>query len=233
MPPSLPEPCLCLVTDRKVVDEGTLIERVSEAVAGGVNMVQLREKDLPGQQLLNLALDIKQEIKGRAMLIVNERADVAVAAGADGLQLGEQALPLAAARQIVGPQALIGRSIHSPEGAIKAQAEGADYLVVGPIYATGSHPQTVPAGPQLLKQVAQLPEIRSVSLPLIGIGGITAENLGEVILAGASGVAVITSILASPDPGQQARKLRLATLDVWPGNLPLSRQEAEGGPIRA
>ena len=233
MPPSLPEPCLCLVTDRNLVDEGTLIERIGEAVAGGVNMVQLREKDLPGQQLLKLALDIKQEIKGQAMLIVNERADVAVAARADGLQLGEQALPLAAARQIVGPHALIGRSVHSLEGAIKAQAEDADYLVVGTMYATGSHTQTTPSGPQLLRQVAKLPELQFASLPLIGIGGITAGNLGEVILAGASGVAVITSILASPDSRQQARNLKLAILDAWPDNLPLSEQEAEGGPIRA
>ncbi len=215
MPPSFPEPCLCLVTDRNLCDGGALIERVGEAVAGGVNMVQLREKDLPGRRLLELALNIKREIEGRALLVINERADVAAAAGADGLQLGEQALPVGAARTIVGPRTLIGRSVHSPEGAMEARAEGADYLVVGTIYATGSHSQTLPSGPELLARIARLPEFQSFHPPLLGIGGITAENSGEVIRAGASGIAVITSILASPDPRQEARKLKLALVDAW------------------
>ena len=233
MGPPLPYPCLCLVTDRKVGDERTLVERVGEAVAGGVDMVQLREKDLPGGQLLRLALAVKQTVAGRALLIINERADVAVAALADGIQLGEKALPLAAVSQIVGPQALIGRSVHSREGALKAQAEGAHFLVVGTMYATPSHPQAAPSGPRLLRQIAELPELQSAPLPLIGIGGITADNVGEVMQAGATGVAVTASILASPDPGHQARKLKQAMLDAWPGQLSPSSKAAEGGPIGA
>ena len=229
----LPCPCLCLVTDRKVGDERTLVERVGEAVAGGVDMVQLREKDLPGGQLLRLALAIKQAVAGRALVIINERIDVAVASLADGIQLGERALPLAAARQIVGPQAFIGRSVHSREGALKAQAEGAHFLVVGTMYATRSHPEAAPSGPALLRQIAQLPELHSAPLPLIGIGGITADNLSDVMQAGATGVAVIASILASPDPGQQACKLKLAMLDAWPGQLSPSSKAAEGGTIGA
>ena len=233
MGPPLPYPCLCLVTDRKVGDERTLVERIGEAVAGGVDMVQLREKDLPGGQLLRLALAIKQTVAGRALLIINERIDVAVASLADGIQLGELALPLAAARLLVGSQVLIGRSVHSREGALKAQAEGAHFLVVGTMYATGSHPEAAPSGPGLLRQIAQLPELQSAPLPLIGIGGITADNLGEVMQAGATGVAVIASILASPDPGQQARRLKLAMLDAWPGQLPPPSKAAKGGSIGA
>ena len=229
----LPCPCLCLVTDRKVGDERTLVERVNEAVAGGVDMVQLRERDLPGGQLLRLALAIKQAVAGRALVIINERIDVAVASLADGVQLGEQALPLAAARQIVGPQAFIGRSVHSREGALKAQAEGAHFLVVGTMYTTRSHPEAAPSGPGLLRQIAQLPELQSAPLPLIGIGGITADNLSDVMQAGATGVAVIASILASPDPRQQARKLKLAMLDAWPGQLSPLSKAAEGGTIGA
>ena len=233
MVPPLPLPCLCLVTDRTVADERTLVERVGEAVAGGVNMVQLREKDLPGNRLLELALAIKQKIAGRALLIINERADVAAAADADGIQLGEQALPLAAARQFVGPGSLIGRSVHSPEGALRAQADGAHFLVVGTMYASPSHSEVAPAGPGLLRRIAQLPEQKIAPLPLIGIGGITVQTVGEVIQAGASGVAVITSILASPDPQQQARQLILTMLDAWKERDSTSGEEAQEGIIRA
>ena len=210
-----------------------MVERVGEAVAGGVDMVQLREKDLPGGQLLRLAQDIKQAVAGRALLMINERADVAAAALADGLQLGEQALPLLAAREIMGPRAIIGRSVHSRKGALKALAEGAQFLVVGTIYATQSHPEVAPSGPELLRHIAELPELRSAPLPLIGIGGITADNLGEVMQVGASGVAVISSILGSPDPRQQARELKLAMLDAWPNRLCSSTKAAQGGPIGA
>ena len=233
MVPPLPLPCLCLVTDRTVGDERTLVERVGEAVTGGVNMVQLREKDLPGNRLLDLARAIKKEIAGRALLIINERADVAAAAYADGIQLGEQALPLAAARQIVGPRALIGRSVHSPESASKAQADGAHFLVVGTMYTTPSHREVAPAGLSLLRQIAQIPEQKIAPLPLIGIGGITVQTAGEVIQAGAGGVAVITTILESPDPQQQARELKLAMIDAWQDQPSPSGRKARGGIIRA
>ncbi len=97
----LPKPCLCLVTDRTVVkgDRGNLVERVAQAVRGGVDLVQLREKDLPGGELLELASSLLEAIGGRAKLIVNERADVALAVGAQGVQLGEDALPVSAARK--------------------------------------------------------------------------------------------------------------------------------------
>ena len=201
----LPDPCLCLVTDRHVGDESALVERVARAVAGGVNLVQLREKDLHGAQLLDLARRLRQAIGDRALLVINERVDVAAALPADGAQLGEDAVPVPSARRILGPERLIGRSVHSVEGAEQAVQEGADFLVVGTMFPSRSHPGEVPAGPQLVSQV-----VERCSLPAIGIGGITPENCNQVIEAGAMGVAVITGILAAPDPAEAACRIRQA-----------------------
>jgi thiamine-phosphate pyrophosphorylase len=211
MRPALPGPCLCLVTDRHVGDERTLVSRVAQAVAGGVDMLQLREKDLPGGRLLELAEALKKAIGDSALLVVNERVDVAAAVAADGVQLGEEALPVAVARDILGPEALIGRSVHSLEGAVRAAQQGADFLVVGTIYATRSHPGEEPAGPDLIRRIAA-----ACSVPLIGIGGINASNMSEVMQAGASGAAVITSILAAPDPQLAAWELKQAMLAARP-----------------
>ena len=224
MGPHLPEPCLCLVTDRKVVEEATLVPRVAEAVDGGVDMVQLREKDLAGGALLALAASLRDAIQGRAILVINDRADVALAVGAGGVQLGEDGLPVDAARRVLGPGSVIGRSVHSEEGASQAGAQGADFLVVGTMYATTSHPGAAPAGPGLVRRIRQ-----RCPLPLIGIGGITRGNAGDVIRAGASGVAVISSILGSTEPGEAARQLKQALREAW-----ITRDQAETAlkPIR-
>lgn len=203
--PALPYPCLALVTDRRLGNGDTLPERVAAAVAGGVDLVQLREKDLPGGPLLELAAAVRERIDGRALLLVNERGDVAAALPAAGVQLGEDALPVAAARRLLGPDALIGRSVHSLEGAKTAMAAGADFLVAGTMYASRSHPGEPPAGPALIRQIAA-----GTTVPVIGIGGITAANVGAVMQAGAAGVAVITGILADPDPERAAAQLKAA-----------------------
>ena len=161
------------------------------------------EKDLPGGKLLELAREVEQSIAGRALLIINERVDVAAAMGADGVQLGEEALPTVEARRILGPAALIGRSVHSLEGARQAAAEGADFLVVGTMFASRSHPGEEPSGPELLGRIKA-----ECSLPLLGIGGITAGNVGQVMDAGATGTAVISAILAAPDVELAARELK-------------------------
>jgi thiamine-phosphate pyrophosphorylase len=207
MRPVLPEPCLCLVTDRRIGEESTLVSRVAQAVAGGVDLVQLREKDLPGGKLLKLAQALKKAVGGSALLLINERVDVAAAMKADGAQLGEEALPIDAARDILGPEALIGRSVHSLHGAVRAAQQDADFLVVGTIYATRSHPGEEPAGPDLIRRIAA-----ECPVPLIGIGGINSSNLSEVMQAGAKGAAVITSILSSADPRMAAQQLKQAML---------------------
>lgn len=225
-------PCLCLVTDRSIGEPDSLVDRIAQAVDGGVDMVQIREKDLPGGELLKLVNHIQKVLAGKAILIVNERVDVAVAAGADGVQLGEDALPIAATRKMVGPQSLIGRSVHSINGAEDAVIQGADFLLAGTMYATRSHAGVNPAGPRLIESIVRQQTRDSKLLPVIGIGGITAANLGDVIQAGASGVAVITSILASADPRVDASKLKNAMLDAWRDRLSAVTREAGGGSDR-
>ena len=128
---------------------------VVAAVEGGVDMVQLRKKDLPGRALLEVGTAAEAgDRRPRALLIVNERVDVAQACDADGVQLGEDGLPVPVVRRLLGEGKLIGRSVHSVEAAMQAESEGADFLVVGTIFTTGSHPGAKPAGVELLAQVA-------------------------------------------------------------------------------
>ena len=207
---SLPQPLLCLVTDRTLGGQATMVDRIAAAVAGGVDMVQIREKDLPGGLLLDLAQEIRRATGDGPLLMVNERADVALAAGAAGVQLGEEGLPVSIAREILGPRQLVGRSVHSVEGAVEAASQGADLLVVGTMFATRSHPGAAAIGPVLLNQISQ-----RCNTPMIGIGGINTANLGEVLKAGACGVAVISSILAAGDPEEAARELKQAMFAEW------------------
>ncbi len=193
------------------------MRRVADAVAGGVDLVQLREKDLDGRNLQVLGYEILEALGGQAKLVINERVDVAVAAGAHGVQLGEHALPVKDARAILPPDAWIGRSVHSVEGAVAAERDGADFLVVGTMFATGSHPGARAAGPELMREVAA-----RCRLPLLGIGGIIPDNLGDVIRAGATGVAVIRSILGSNDPRSAAKVLKESLLAAWQRRSELS-----------
>ena len=201
-----------MVTDRTVThgDLADLVQRAARAVQGGVDLVQLREKSLPAGELLGLATSLLDAIGGRAKLIVNDRADVALAAAAQGIQLGEDGLPVSAARKTLGTGALIGRSVHSASGASQAETDGADFLFVGTMFASRSHPGVEPAGTDLMRRIS-----RNCRLPLIGIGGITPENAPEVIEAGGSGVAVITSILAASDPEAAAARLKEAICEAW------------------
>ena len=213
---SLPYPCLCLVTDRRVCPPDELPARAAAAAAGGVDLVQLRDKELPGGVLRDQVRRLRAALPPNVLLVVNERADVAVAGGADGVQLGEAALLPTEARLILGAAAVIGRSVHSVAGALAAQREGADFLVVGTMFATPSHPGEEPSGPGLLERIAAA----GVSVPLIAIGGITRRNVGETLRAGAHGAAVITSILAADDPRAAAQGLKDAMAEAVAGRQP-------------
>ena len=206
----LPRPCLCLVTDRRVCPADELPGRVGDAVAGGADVVQLRDKEMPGAALLELAERLREVIAGRALLLINERADVAMAARADGVQLGEAALPTGAVRAIMGDAAVIGRSVHSVSGACGAAESGADFLLVGTMFASNSHPGEEPSGPDLLSRITSA----GVTVPMLGIGGITEYNAGQVMAAGASGVAVITGVLAHDDPCAAAQRLKNSMADA-------------------
>ena len=196
------EPLLCLVTDRYRCGARSLEEVVDAAVEGGVGMVQLREKDLSALRLFDLAKRLRGITGSRALLFVNDRLDVALAVDADGVQLGEEGLSLGGARKVAGNRLLLSKSIHSVEGGVGAEAQGADLLVAGTIFHTNSHPDGSPQGPTLLQEMR-----RRVTIPYLGIGGITAQNVGLVLHAGAVGAAVISAITMADDPALAARGL--------------------------
>lgn len=209
---SLPYPCLALVTDRRRC-RGPLYAAVEQAVRGGVALVDLREKDLPAVELLALARRLRALTKGRALLVINDRVDVALASEADGVHLPEMGLPVEDARALIGPGKLVGRSVHSVDAAVAAARAGADYAILGTIYATASKPGVQPAGPALVAEAAravfeQAPD--DAPMPLLAIGGMTAERIPEVMAAGAWGVAVVSAVLEATDPAEAARRLRVA-----------------------
>ena len=208
--PDLTLPTLCLVTDRQRSGGRPLEEVVSLALDGGVNMVQLREKDLPAGRLLEIARRLRTLTRGRALLFVNDRADVALASEADGVQLGEESIPAEAARRIAGARLLVGRSVHTVDGAVEAGGAGADLLVVGSIFPSESHPEAAAAGVGLLEQLR--PRVKT---PYLAIGGVNVRNAGSAIGSGADGVAVITAITQSDDPTRASRELAASIRRAW------------------
>ena len=198
----IPSPCLCLVTNRQLIGCEEMLGAIKESVRGGVNMVQLREKDLPGRRLADLASRLSEVISSQTLLIINERIDVAAITESHGVQLGEEGLSTDAARAILGRDVLVGRSVHSVEGAKVAEKEGADFLLAGTMFPSSTHPGEEVAGPRLVTSITS-----ECSLPIIAIGGINESNVASVIEAGAQGVAVISGILKSSDPNLTARNL--------------------------
>ena len=169
-------------------------------------MIQLREKEWPSGQLLPLAERLRDRCRrAGATFIVNDRVDLAVAVGADGVHLGQDDLPPRAARALLRPGMVLGRSTHSVGQAREAQADGADYIAVGSMFPTRTKPDFQLVGPELIRAIR--PETRS---PLVGIGGVTRENVAEVIRAGADGVAVISAVCGAPDPAAATREFLAA-----------------------
>jgi thiamine-phosphate pyrophosphorylase len=194
---------LYLVTDRLKV-QGAFHETITQALRGGVRAVQLREKDLPVRELMSLARDLRALTRDfGAHLLINDRVDVAMAVNADGVHLGQKSLPVDAVRQVVGSSFIIGVSTHSIPEAREAAEGGADFITVGPVFDTPSkRAYGPPLGPALLARI-----IQSVHLPAFAIGGIALDNLRAVAPCGISGVAVISSILSTPDVCDAARQM--------------------------
>ena len=217
VPATVLAPCVALVTDRRVSGSvDALLAAVEAAVAGGVSLVQMREKDLPDAEQLVLARRLRELTAGRALLFVNDSVSIALAAGADGVQLAERSRTVASARDATALDALgrgrllVGRSVHDLAGATEAAEQGADLLVVGAVFETATHPGQPAMGTGLVEQIAS-----AVSVPVLGIGGITAANAADVIVAGAAGVAVVTGVLAAGDPQDAARAICDAVQHAW------------------
>ena len=165
-------------------------------------MVQVREKTMSSGDLYELAAKLRLVTRGKALLIINDRVDVALAVDADGVHLPSNSLPACVVKKVGGGRLLVGRSVHSVKEALVAESDGADYLILGTIYGTASHPGRPPSGLGLIEAVKA-----RVRTHVYAIGGINASNAGEVMRAGADGVAVIRSILGAPDPGIAAKQL--------------------------
>jgi len=184
-------------------------EFLAAALAGGVQIVQLRVKQRSDDELLDTALRYARLCRqAGALLIVNDRPALALAADADGVHLGQDDMPVAAARRIVGEQRLIGLSTHS--AAQLARATGVDYVGVGPVHATPTKPGRPPVGLALVRHAAA-----HARVPFFAIGGIDPDNVAEVIAAGARRVAVVRAITNADDPEAAARALRAALDAAW------------------
>ena len=187
----LRRPILCLVTDRRRLPEPcerSLIHLVTVAARAGVTLIHLRERDLDDRQLLTLTCDVLTAVAGTAAkVVVNDRVDVALAAGAGGVHLREDSMPTLRIRPIVPNGFLIGRSVHSPEDAALAGRSGVDYIVMGTVYPTASKPETSPT----VGVAALIEAIRATPVPVLGIGGVTADNVADIAAAGAAGIAAI------------------------------------------
>lgn len=192
---------LYAILDRAASRGRDLREILDAVIAGGCRMVQLREKEWSTRQLLPLAQELRDRTgKAGVTFIVNDRLDVALAVEADGLHVGQDDLPAPIARRLLRPGMILGVSSHSRDQARQAEADGADYVAVGSIYPSGTKPAYELVGVELLRQIRPL-----LHVPLVAIGGITPGNVGEVIRAGADGVAVISALCAAPDPAQAVR----------------------------
>jgi thiamine-phosphate pyrophosphorylase len=192
---------LYLVTDRSTTAE-PLAETVESCLAAGLKAVQLREKDMAVRDLLGLAHALRDSTRRHgAKLLINDRADVALAVGADGVQRAGTSLPVSALRAITPPGFLIGASVHDIDEARAAASTGADFLLFGPVYDTPSKRQYGP--PQGLAALGQVSS--AVKTPVFGVGGVTPERVVEVMRAGAAGVAVIGAILAAERPADAVK----------------------------
>ncbi len=200
-----------LITDRRLASGGDLLRAVERALAGGVRAVQLREKDLGAGELLELAREMRVLTARRgAKLLINDRVDVALASGADGVHLGESSIPPEEARRLLGPGRLIGVSTHSEEQLAAAQAAGADFAVFGPVYYTPSKAAFgPPLGVDALRKACA-----SARIPVFALGGVGARDIDEVVKAGADGIAMISAILAAEDQEAAASEINDSVNDA-------------------
>jgi len=181
------------------------LEVAREAIAGGASIIQFREKEMSTRKMVEVGLALRALTHEKGVpLIVNDRLDVALAVEADGVHVGQDDMPAILARKLIGPEKILGVSAANLAEALEAEKAGADYLGVGPVFATATKPDAGPAiGLEMLREI-----IEHVSIPVVAIGGINHRNVADVIRAGADGVAVISAVVAAPDIAEAARRLR-------------------------
>lgn len=217
MKPALRRPVICVVTRARgasgSADRRRLLDRLSEAAAAGASMIQVRERHLDDRQLLVFLDELSQAISGTdTALVVNDRTDMALAAGLAGVHLKSHAPSVADVRRLVPEDCLVGRSVHSVEEAVEAERHGGDYLVFGTVFRSASKPEGHPiAGTAGLAAVC-----RAVSLPVVAIGGITIDRARDVLRAGAAGAAAIGLFAETPDMRATVEGLRAALTPVQP-----------------
>ena len=191
-----------------VPDEGrsrgkTHVEIAREAVAGGADVIQLRDKTADSASLYAAACDIAKICRGKALFFVNDRLDIALAAGADGVHVGQSDLPAAVVRSLVPKDFLVGVSVGSVAEALAAEADGADYVAVSPVFSTASkHDAGDGHGLDTARAICD-----AVSVPVVGIGGLNKDNIPEVISAGIDGIAVISAVVSQEDISASAAEL--------------------------
>lgn len=200
---------LYLVTDRDLSLGRSNLEVIQAAVRGGVTLVQLREKEATTKEFYQEGLKIRAYLKARDIpLIINDRIDMALALDAEGVHLGQEDMPIDAARKILGPQKIIGASVFTPEEAKIAEALGADYLGLSPIFVTETKPELIQhldiKGIPLLKE--------AVKIPVVGIGSMSESNAYEAVKAGLDGVAVVSAICSREDPRAAAEAIKKEVL---------------------
>lgn len=201
-------PLLMLVSDRKRYADRRMEDIFMAAIDGGVNLVHLWEADLSARDLLGEAERLRHLALGGVLLFVHDRADIALAAQADGVHLSHESLPVEAVRSIA--PLTVGKSVASVADAVAAVQSGASFLLVGPVFFSTHAPDRSPLGPTLVRRIKA-----RVAVPLLAAGGITAGNAHQVIGAGADGIAVTSEILDAEDPRAAARTLMEAMREAW------------------
>jgi thiamine-phosphate pyrophosphorylase len=196
-----------LVADTAFRRGRDFLRALEDAVEGGVTAVQIRGKNIEGGELFTLASAAASLLEPPGIpLIINDRADVARAVGAAGVHLGREDLPLAAARKILGPDAVIGLSVNTIDEAREAERLGADYVGLGPVFATTTKDTPLPVlGPEGVARIKA-----TISLPIVAIGGLNAANVAAIMQAGADGAAVISAVWGAPDVRAAAREFAAA-----------------------
>ena len=201
-----PDYSLYLCTDSTLMSCKTVEESVEKAVIGGCTVVQLREKNCSSREFYELALRVKKITDSyKIPLIINDRLDICLAADADGVHLGQQDLPCAEARKILGKDKIIGVSAALPEEAAAAEAAGADYLGVGAVFPTSTKTNTRPVTADTIRAIRA-----AVSIPFVVIGGVNQSNISSLYGLGINGAAVISAVISQPDITEAARRMKAA-----------------------